>query len=136
MKTKVKEKKLGAYIKELDELISLYVRISVADDTGTISCVCCGSRVYWKDADCAHFKDRDNMATRFYLPNLGAADRECNRFDHYNHIQRWTLKLTHEQRTDLNVRAHSLEKYTRAELEEMISDYKVKVAALRKQKGL
>lgn len=136
MRTKVKEKKLGAYIKELDDLVSLFVRISAADDTGTISCVCCGSRVYWKDSDCAHFKDRDNMATRFYLPNLGAADRECNRFDHYNHIRRWEQKLSWGQQVELNAMSHVLTKYTRPELEEMIEDYKVKVAALRKQKGI
>lgn len=136
MRTKVKEKKIGAYIKELDELISLYVRISAADETGTISCVCCGSRVYWKDADCAHFKDRDNMATRFYLPNLGAADRECNRFDHYNHINRWSARMGNYNADLLDTASRGLQKYTRPELEEMIEDYKVKVSALRKQKGL
>ena len=131
-----KEKKPGALIKELDTLVSLFVRMSAADDTGTISCVCCGSRVYWKDADCAHFKDRDNMATRFYLPNLGAADRECNRFDHYNHINRWAAKMGHYNAELLDAASRGLQKYTRTELKEMIEDYKLKVAELRRTKHL
>lgn len=136
MRTKTKEKSLSTLIKEADEQVSLFVRMSAADDTGTISCVCCGERVFWKDADCAHYKDRDNMATRFWLPNLGAASRDCNRFDHYNHIARWTANMGHSEATHLNVVSHSLMKYTRKELEELIEDYKAKNAELRKKKGL
>lgn len=136
MKTKVKTEKLGSLIKKLDTQVSLFVRLNAADQTGTISCVCCGSRVYWKDADCAHYRDRDNMATRFYLPNLGAADPNCNRFDHYGHIQRWSDRLRLHEMVDLETRSHSLYKYSRPELEEMIVEYTEKVKQLRKDKGL
>lgn len=136
MKTKVKEKKLGAYIKELDGLVSLFVRLSAADDQGTVSCISCGERLWWADSDCCHYKDRDNMGTRFYLPNLAPGCQPCNRFSHYDHITEWKRKLTNRQQNDLEFRSRSLMKFTRTELEEMIEDYKVKVAALRKQKNL
>lgn len=136
MRTATKPIKLGSLIKALDEQVSLFVRLNAADQTGTISCVCCGSRVYWKEADCAHYKDRDNMATRFYLPNLGAADPFCNRFDHYRHIERWTKKLEQFAILHLDIMSKSLQKFTRPELEEMIEDYKGKVKAIRKLKGL
>lgn len=136
MKTRVKSEKLGALIKKLDVQVSLFVRLNAADQTGTISCVCCGSRVYWKEADCAHYKDRDNMATRFYLPNLGAADPDCNRFNHYDHIQRWSDRLRLAEMIDLETRSHSLQKFTRPELEEKILEFTDKVRVLRKEKGL
>jgi hypothetical protein len=136
MNTRTKPEKLGALIKKVDEQVSLFVRLSAADDTGTISCVCCGERVYWKDADCAHFKDRDNIATRFYLPNLGAASRNCNRFDHYDHIERWRYILGPLVCFQLDLKAKSMEKFTRPELEEKLKEFTDKVKAIRKQKGL
>lgn len=136
MKTMTKPNKLFTLIKKVDEQVSLFVRLSAADQTGTISCVCCGSRVYWKESECAHFKDRDNMATRFYLPNLGAADKNCNSYDHYNHIMRWTEKMSPAVYGDLQYRSHSLMKHTRFELEELLQEFTLKVKALRKQKGL
>lgn len=136
MRTKTKEKSLSTLIKEADEQVSLFVRMSAADDTGTISCVCCGERVFWKDSDCAHYKDRDNMATRFWLPNLGAASRDCNRFDHYAHIERWTARMTPDRVSGLEVLSHSMMKWTRPELQELIDQMKAGNAELRKKKGL
>jgi len=136
MRVKEKTEKLGSLIKKVDEQISLFVRLSAADENGTISCVCCGERVYYKDSDCAHFHDRDNMATRFYLPNLGAASRECNRFDHYNHIQRWTLRLSDETLKDLHERSHSFMKADRYELGQLLIEYTEKVKQIKKLKGL
>lgn len=133
---KQKSKSLSQLIKEADSEISLFVRMSAADENGVISCVCCGERVYFKDADCAHYKDRDNMSTRFYLPNLGAASRDCNRFDHYGHIERWEKKMGTAEMARLNVISHRMDKWTRFELEELIEDYRAKNADLRNKKGL
>lgn len=136
MRTATKPDKLFTLIKKVDEQVSLFVRLSAADQTGTTSCVCCGSRVYWKEADCAHYKDRDNMATRFYLPNLGAADPDCNRFNHYEHIARWSAKMGEKTKEHLDILSHSLEKYTRVELQEKLQEFTLKVKQIRKTKGL
>lgn len=136
MKTKVKTEKLGALIKKLDTQVSLFVRLNAADHNGTVRCISCNEGIFWKEADTAHFKDRDNMATRFYLPNLAPSCQQCNRFDHYEHIMKWFLKMDFVTHDDLDQRSRSLYKFTRPELEEMIEDYKEKVKAIRKLKGL
>lgn len=136
MKTKVKPIKLGSLIKEADKWVSLFVRLNAADQNGTVRCISCGEKIWYLDADCCHFEDRDNMATRFYLPNLAPGCAPCNRFDHYEHLKAWRDKMTSEQENDLNQRAHSLMKFTRPELEELISDFKAKVEGIKKKKNL
>jgi hypothetical protein len=136
MRTAIKPEKLGALIKKVDEQVSLYVRLNAADDRGTVKCVSCSERLWWADSDCAHFKDRGNMATRFYLPNLAPACQDCNRFNHYEHIQRWGLTMKKKALVDLNLKAHSMEKFTRPELEEKLQEFTDKVKELRRKKGL
>lgn len=136
IKTKVKDKTSGMLVKELDTLISLFVRLMAADANGTVKCISCEESIYWKEADCCHFKDRDNMGTRFYLPNLAPGCQDCNRFNHYEHIAAWEKKLVYAKRKDLEQRSRSLMKWTKPELEDMIIEYGEKVKQLRKLKGI
>ena len=136
MRTKTKEKSLGALIKKVDEQVSLYVRLTAADQFGAITCISCGQRVFWKDAHCCHFKDRYNMATRFFLPNLAAGCVDCNVYNHYEHITMWQNKLSPAILNMLDERSHSLYKFTRPELEDLLNEFTEKVAQRRKQKGL
>lgn len=124
---------MSVLISELDKLVSDFVRMSAADERGTVQCVSCDARMYWKDADCAHFINRDNMATRFYLPNLAPACQECNRYNPVEHILKWTSKMGDKLAEELYVKGHSLEKFTRGELLGMIEEYKVLNAALKKK---
>lgn len=136
IRTKSKQEKIGQLIKRVDEVVSLYVRLSAADQNGTVRCISCDEKFFWKDVDCAHFKDRDNMATRFYLPNLAPGCKDCNRFNHYEHIEAWEKKLTPEMITHLNFIAHGMQKYTRVELEEIHKEFTQKYIELKKQKGI
>lgn len=137
MRTATKPEKLGSLIKKLDVQVSLFVRLNAADNnTGWVKCISCDDKIWWADSDCAHFKDRDNMATRYYLPNLAPACQQCNRFDHYVHIELWERKLTREQKYDLEIKSHRMEKFTRPELEEMITYFTAEVKRLRSCKGL
>lgn len=136
MRTATKPEKLGSLIKKLDTQVSLYVRLNAADPSGIVRCISCNERMWWADSHCAHFKDRDNMATRFHLPNLAVACVTCNVFNHYEHIENWQKKMTVEQVKELDVLSHSLMKWTRPELEEKLQEFTEKVKALRKQKNL
>ena|ERR1044071_7695602 len=136
MRTATKPVKLGALIKEADKWVSLYVRLRAADQNGTVKCISCNEKMWYLDADCAHFEDRDNMGTRYYLPNLAPACQNCNRFDHYEHLKAWRDKLTQQQENDLNQRAKSMLKFTRPELQELIDHYKGEVAKLKREKHL
>lgn len=136
MISKDKTKSLSTLISELDTQVSLFVRMMAANENGTVVCISCDEKHYWKDVDCAHFKDRDNMGTRFYIPNLAPACKGCNRFNHYEHIAAWEKKISFTQRLDLEKRSRSLMKWTRGEIQDLILDYKEKVTQLRKLKGL
>lgn len=136
IRTKSKPDSLSTLIKKADDVVSLFVRLNAADDNGTVRCISCNEKFFWKDVDCAHFKDRDNMATRYYLPNLAPGCQDCNRFNHYEHIAAWEKKLTPEMQIHLNFIAHSMQKYTRPELLELIETYTEKVKQLKKQKHL
>lgn len=131
-----KAKSLSVLIAELDTQLSLYVRLNAADAYGTIRCISCDDRVWWKEAECCHFKDRKHMGTRFYLPNLAAGCHNCNCYEKESHIETWENKLTALQIDDLNNRARSLMKWTKYEIEQLILDYRDKVAKLRKEKNI
>lgn len=132
----LKSKSLSVLRDELDGWISKFVRLSAADFYGIIVCISCEDRVWWKEAECCHYKDREHMGTRFYLPNIAAGCHNCNCFEKESHIEAWEKKLTALQIDDLNHRARSLMKWTKPELKEMIEDYKVKVSELRRLKGI
>ncbi len=132
----VKDKSLATLIKELDTQISLFVRLNAADENGTIKCISCDDKVFWVDSDCCHYKDRNNMATRFHLPNLAPGCKDCNRYNKDFHISEWTKKIGTYQAQRLGLLSKSLLKWTRPELEEMILDYRDKVAKIRKEKNL
>lgn len=131
-----KTKSLATLIAELDTQISLFVRMNACDGNGTVECISCGEKLWFLDADCCHFKDRQHMGTRFYLPNLAPGCKECNRFNPVEHLNQWEFIMPKEQRWDLEKRSRSLMKWTRGEIQDLILDYRDKVANLRKEKNL
>ncbi len=65
----------------LDHDFSELARMSRADDDGIVTCIDgCGETGHWKDFDCGHFADRDNLPTRWLLDNCFPQNRACNRF--------------------------------------------------------
>lgn len=73
-------------IETLDRVFSEYVRRRDADSVGFVTCISCGRRVRWEDADCGHFIPRANMALRFDEQNCNAQCRSCNRFKDGNSV--------------------------------------------------
>jgi len=70
----------SANLKKLDDAFSEYIRLRDADDNGYITCCTGGGRVFWKYADCGHYIDRGNMATRYHEKNCHAQSKEWNQF--------------------------------------------------------
>lgn len=76
-------KKTAAKLKkELDALVSRYVRLSYAKrgPGGNMfaSCYTCGTTKTWKQMQCGHFIRRQYLATRFDLRNLRVQCVGCN----------------------------------------------------------
>ncbi len=129
-------KSLSVLRDELDVWVSQYVRLNAANNEGTVTCISCNEKLFWKDADCCHYMSRDYMPTRFYIPNLEPGCKDCNRFNKEFHITEWEKKLDDYTKARLQVKAHGLQKYMRHELTDMIEEYKENVSKLRKEKGL
>lgn len=66
--------------KELDELVSLEVRLSRADYAGMVGCYTCSVRQHYKDMDAGHFQRRGILILRFERDNLRPQCRDCNRY--------------------------------------------------------
>ena len=79
------------------------------------------------------------MGTRFHEKNVHAVSVDSNRFDpdHRGKYEKsFRVKFGGGEYRQLEMRSHSLAKFTRPEIEEMIDSYREKVAQLRKEKGL
>lgn len=135
IRTKSKPDSLSTLIKKADDVVSLFVRLNAADDNGTVSCISCGCRLWYLDADCCHFISRQNMATRFLLLNLAPGCQECNRYNPVFHLNTWEAKLG-DTAHELRVYGKSLMKWTRVDLTGLIEEYSNKVKQLKQQKHL
>jgi len=133
---KTKQKGLSVLRDEADKQVSLFVRLNAADANGTVTCISCNESLFWKDAQCCHYENRDNMGTRFYLPNLAPGCEDCNCYNKEFHITEWGKKLTEEMKIHLAFIAHGTQKFMRFELQEIVDLYTDKVKELRKSKSL
>jgi hypothetical protein len=126
---------LSSLIKEADEVFSEWVRRSSADSQGYITCFITGERVYWKDADAAHFVGRSKMATRYHERNVHATTRDSNRFDP-DHQTKYYLKMDEKYgwqvRQEIEELSRSLMKFTRSDIIDIIDVYKAKIQGLAK----
>ena len=135
----VKEQSLSVLIKSADRLFSEIVRKEDAYNgysgkDGWINCPICGTNVHWKQSDAAHVFDRDNMATRFDELNVWATCRECNRFDpeHRDRFRTTIKRIIGEFEFEcLEERSHSMMKFTKAEVLEMILGFRSKLKKLK-----
>lgn len=134
-----KPKSVASLKKELDGIFSAFIRLRDADNSGTVTCFVTGERIFWKDADAAHWIVRAKMATRYDERNVHACSIDSNRFDP-DHTQVYSVRLSERYgegiADELISKASGLQKFTRPEMEGMIMNYKRKVKELKKQKGL
>lgn len=138
MITHSKQKSLSTLIKEADTAFSEFIRLRDADDTGRITCVSCGTRVLWRQADCCHYIDRGQMSTRYDEMNAAGGCRSCNRFFPVEHKEKFQAWLVAKFGEDLICQmeifsTRNLKKWTRYELEELIDKFKEEVKRLRKR---
>lgn len=140
-KQSIKKEGLSVLIKKLDTVFSEFIRLRDCDDNGTVTCFVTGERVWWRDADAAHFIDRGIMTTRYDEINVHATTVDTNRFeDPYKHKEKYRRALISKYGMDevhgLEKKSISLQKYVRSDLTWLIDHYSEKVKQLKKQKGL
>lgn len=74
-----------------DNLFSRYARISRADDSGGVDCVCCGHSFHWGAVDCAHFVIRGHLHLRWDINNAWPCCRDCH--EKGDHLARYKAGL-------------------------------------------
>lgn len=120
-------------------LLQLLVRLRAADESLMVSCVLCGKRVDYRDADGAHFIPRGYKVHALDIRNVNCACQECNRMDKFHQFaySHWMLS---EHGSEFVSWLHSTKrgpvKYSRAHLETMISDFREQIRAEESRLGL
>lgn len=124
-------------IKKLDQVFSEYIRLRDSDDRGFCRCVTCGKTGYWKNMQNGHFVSRGNMNTRFNPVNCNVQCPDCNELKSGN-IPRYTeyLAAKYGKGTPelLKIAGNKAISFSIYELKEKISDYRLKVKLLKKDK--
>jgi hypothetical protein len=126
-------------VHKTDALLSEYVRLRDSDDKGMVTCMTCGDRVHWTDAQCGHYVKRGNAATRYNLKNCAAQCSTCNcakdgcEEDHGHYID-----LTYGVGTadELERLGKTERHYSEHELKAMCDELKAEIKALKIEKGM
>lgn len=127
------------YVKKLDKVFSLYIRLRDCYPNGMFRCISCGQFKPFEQADAGHFFSRTHMSTRFDEENVHGECRHCNRFkaDHLIGYRENLIKKIGQQRYDLlEWKSRQVKKWSDFELNELIKYYSALVEKLRKEKGL
>ena len=65
---------------KMDKAFSELIRLVCANDFGLCKCVTCPTIKFWKEMDCGHFVNRDELPTRWDVNNARSQCAPCNRF--------------------------------------------------------
>ena len=127
---KVKEKSFKKLVKELDAVLSLFIRKIYADDRGYVECVTCHKVKPIAEMQNGHYISRSNMWLRFDERNCHPQCVGCNVFLHGNYpkyteylLNRYGLKWFQ----NLIREGELTKKWTCPDLEKLISYYKEKL---------
>ena len=125
-------------IKKLDQVFSVYTRLSVADKDWYITCPLCETRVHWTKAQNMHFIKRSVYKYRRDEKNCHAGCMRCNVILHGNYIV-YTRRMQRkywEILVDEMINDKQIMKIATSSLQEMIAHYQSMVDELRRTKGL
>jgi hypothetical protein len=137
-KEEAKYERLADVMEDLDAVFSQFIRLRDSDENGYIACYCCGSVVYWVEADCMHYVPRIHKNTRYSEDNCKGGCSSCNRAkggnlkaygDHLERDRPGSVDALEEQ-------ARAPYNYDIPELKSLISYYAKEVRAMRAKKPL
>lgn len=125
---KKKAKKKPDYIKKLDAVFSMYIRLRDSKPYGYkyFKCPTCGRVLPFEQADCSHYFSRRSNSTRFDEDNCMAECRYDNRFnaEHLHKMREALIKKLGEERFQLLEWKHNQsKKWSEFELKALIKYY-------------
>ena len=122
------------------DVFSEYIRLRDADKNGYCTCITCGKRTRWNDGmQAGHGMAGRTNAILFEEKLVAAQCLACNMFkngmpDEYHEVL--LKKYGEEGYYELLRQKHSSRRFTVDELEEMISEWRDKIAEYRKEKNV
>lgn len=131
----IKEDGLSDLVEILDQVFSRYIRLKYADKDGYVTCFISGTRHHWKEIDNGHFIPRSNMFLRFDERNCRPCSITENRYKDGN-IPGYAKKLEEETPGIVDIlmeESHVVCKWSRAELNAMIVDYRKRADLILKE---
>ena len=136
-KRKPRTKSLKQWKALADNVYSEYIRRKNADHDGIVQCVTCASSKYWKEVDNGHYFSRNKLGTRFEDKNCHPQCKACNVFRRGNYSAYAAFmyrKYTPEEMDWLEKQSRQSPKFTRADYETMIADWKAKMSINERSK--
>ncbi len=127
-----KKRKRSAIVKELDKVFSQYIRLKYANLDEFVECFTCGRSYHWKKIQCGHFMSRSRYSTRWDEENCRPQCYGCNVMQQGRQYEfAKNLDKESEGKADaMHVASLQTVKFMDFELEEMIAEYKAKIADL------
>ena len=119
--------------KALDSIFSEWVRRSAANEHGLVSCVTCGRKMYWLDAEAGHWVKRQHKLVTWDERNVHVQCTRCNKWrggaeeDHEAYI---VAKYGREVADELEQARGRVFKVNKDWVEERIAYYKQKLTEL------
>lgn len=138
-KTKKKPQTRSKLVKELDSVVSQYIRLKYADANGMVKCYTCDAVLPWREMQCGHFFTRGRYPTRWDEMNLRPQNYRCNIALSGNYIvftRKMIAELGEEAVDELERKSLSSQKTSTPQLREMIEHYKTEVERLKSEKNL
>jgi hypothetical protein len=114
---------------DLDRVVSRYVRLKDANSNGMVKCYTCPKVAHYLKMQCSHFIPRTHLATRWLTDNLRPACKQCNEILQGN-LEVYAKNLEAERKGTveyLNELKHTIEKPTREELKQLLTEYQFKL---------
>jgi len=105
-------------------------RMEEADRWGMVTCVTCGKRVHWKEADGGHFISRTYSSHKLNPKNINPQCKGCNRFGHKvaDDYAMWMVNRHGLNYVEWMVGTkRDTVKWNRLELGELIEGYKLRI---------
>ena len=115
------------------KLFSEWIRRKDADEGGTTYCVTCRKPVFWKEAHAGHFVPGRTNAVLFHPEIVHPQCQVCNiwKGGAYHDYTLFMLdKYGREKVEEFLSLRRQVKKYTRSDLEELIQQYKERLASL------
>lgn len=134
---RAKQKPLKTLKKKADEVFSQWIRISAIDPTDDlVKCVTCPAKKPWKEMQAGHYETRGTIYLRYDERNVHPQCVGCNVFKkgNYPRYATWMLKTYGPTILDeLEEESQTLVYNARTLYEDVISQYKAKIAELQNE---